>query len=375
MGSSRPKDIIKAFVEEDHHDVLPHVFRSVGSKRLPLTNNVLIHFDSHPDLMLPAQLKASKLKEDVYHLYDVMSIENWILPAAYLRIFSTIIWIKPPWSTQIADGIYPFYIGEDPDSGEIFVTCLESYFLSEGIVREPSKLINTVEVCLVVISLSSHESFNPASIPSIEGGYVLDFDLDFFSVHNPFLNLHPKIQLYERLKKLYVFSSVPSYLRGEDKIQFALETSRKRKELLTKLDDVFQHLQKNNGSLIDYNGPGNEYVNEVSTIVDDLEREYEGEVIDWGLIHDAGCTCDDEDLPNHKSNEEEIKDLMEKIRNFLTRGAIASYLPDKPDIVTIARSSQDEFTPADQVDHIQEDLLNILNSIIPNLNVVKGYDE
>jgi hypothetical protein len=36
--------------------VLSHVFRSVGAKYLPVSGNVLIHFDSHPDLALPYRL-------------------------------------------------------------------------------------------------------------------------------------------------------------------------------------------------------------------------------------------------------------------------------------------------------------------------------
>lgn len=40
---------------------LHHIYRSIGSKALPFTKNVLLHFDSHPDLLSP-HLDA----EDVY---------------------------------------------------------------------------------------------------------------------------------------------------------------------------------------------------------------------------------------------------------------------------------------------------------------------
>ena len=45
------------FVEEDHHEVLPHIFRCVGAKHLPVNGNAMIHFDSHPDLLLPSGTK------------------------------------------------------------------------------------------------------------------------------------------------------------------------------------------------------------------------------------------------------------------------------------------------------------------------------
>ena len=45
------------FVEEDHNEVLPHIFRCVGAKHLPVNGNAMIHFDSHPDLLLPSGTK------------------------------------------------------------------------------------------------------------------------------------------------------------------------------------------------------------------------------------------------------------------------------------------------------------------------------
>lgn len=35
--------------------------------------------------------------------------------------------------------------------------------------------------------------------------YILDIDLDFFSVLNPFIELHDEINLYEKLATLYAF--------------------------------------------------------------------------------------------------------------------------------------------------------------------------
>ena len=52
----RPLPKTPVFVEEDHHHVLPHIFRCVGAKNLPTFGNALIHFDSHPDLLLPSDI-------------------------------------------------------------------------------------------------------------------------------------------------------------------------------------------------------------------------------------------------------------------------------------------------------------------------------
>ena len=35
-------------------------------------------------------------------LFDKLSIENWILPGCFVGVFSTIVWVCPPWSDQVS---------------------------------------------------------------------------------------------------------------------------------------------------------------------------------------------------------------------------------------------------------------------------------
>ena len=50
--SSRPAGLPVAVVE-DHDEALQVIYRAIGSKRLPLNGNTLVHFDAHPDLLSP----------------------------------------------------------------------------------------------------------------------------------------------------------------------------------------------------------------------------------------------------------------------------------------------------------------------------------
>ena len=96
------------------------------------------------------------------------------------------------------------------------------------------------------------------------------------------------------------------------------------------------------------------------------------ERIDWKLIHDAGCTCDDTDLPHHVATNEEISILLRQTKVFLQS------LQVTPVIVTVSRSSLDEFCPANQVEFIQSQLVELLHSLVggeDKLDIKNGYQE
>ena len=65
-------------------------------------------------------------------LLDAVSIENWILPAAFVGVLDRVVWVRPPWAEQIPDGEHHFHIGRERSTGMVRITCTESYFINEG---------------------------------------------------------------------------------------------------------------------------------------------------------------------------------------------------------------------------------------------------
>ncbi|KAG5309441.1 CE022 protein, partial [Acromyrmex insinuator] len=106
------------YIVEDHDEVLPFIYRCMGSKHLPFEGNTFIHLDSHPDMLIPKEMPADTVW-DKNQLFSEISIENWILPAAYAGHLKNLIWVKPPWANQVTDGVLTFLIGKQKETGLI----------------------------------------------------------------------------------------------------------------------------------------------------------------------------------------------------------------------------------------------------------------
>lgn len=266
---------IPVFVVEDHNDVLPFIYRCIGSKHLPVYNNTIIHFDSHPDLLVSRELSAETAGKK-YDLFDSLSIENWILPAAYAGHLTRVVWVKPPWANQMEKGTRHFTIGRNSE-GKIRLNSLESYFLADGLYCPADRLDNKKDVTLSVHTLGIYEEDEDEEVEEsntakrvvesiVEGlktlqEYILDVDLDFFSTMNPFKNLYEKSDLYERLKELYNFSlpAVPSE-------SGLVELAGRREQQLASLGALFQHLEVHR-SLGDWPGERDHVYREVRILV------------------------------------------------------------------------------------------------------------
>uniref|UniRef100_A0A8C0W7Z9 CE022 protein n=1 Tax=Castor canadensis TaxID=51338 RepID=A0A8C0W7Z9_CASCN len=419
---------LPVWVVEDHQEVLPFVYRAIGSKHLPASNIRFLHFDSHPDLLIPVNMPATVFDKET--LFGELSIENWIMPAVYAGHFSHVIWFHPTWAQQMREGKHHFFVGKDISTTTIRVTSTDHYFLSDGlyvpedqlenqkplqldvIMVKPYKLCNNQDENAAVssakkpkLALEDAENAVSANCDShLEGlqkdtvtqrsdqacrepscpcssesqqchstantgemlemvkkgdAFVLDIDLDFFSVKNPFKEMFTQEE-YKILQELYQFKKPASNLTEDDLVD-VVDT---RIHQLEDLEATFADLCDGDDEETIQRWASNPGMESLVPLVQSLKKRME--VPDYEMVHQAGLTCDYSELPHHISTEQEIEYLIQSVYYLLKN------LP-KPTLVTIARSSLDDYCPSEQVDIIQEKVLNVLRSLYGTLDTHLVY--
>ncbi|XP_074057821.1 UPF0489 protein C5orf22 homolog [Macrotis lagotis] len=428
---------LPVWVVEDHQEVLPFIYRAIGSKHLPANNITFVHFDSHPDLLIPVNMRADTVF-DKEALFGELSIENWIMPVVYAGHFSHVIWLHPSWAQQIKEGKHYFLVGKDTSTTTIRVTSTDHYFLSDGlyvsedqlenpkplelnvILVNPSQLVSSQEEngavpsakrlkltaeesqSTALMNCSSSEGLCPhpkaeemekdtgsqltpqtctsSAIPSYSetqdcqnrtgareilqilkkgDAFVLDVDLDFFSVKNPFKEMFSQEE-YKLLQELYSFHKPDTEVTEEDLV----DCVESRVHQLEDLEAAFADLCDGDDEETVQRWASNPGMRSLIPLVQSLKNRTE--TPDYEMVHQAGLTCDYSELPHHISTEQEIECLIQSLKNLLKN------LP-KPTLVTIARSSLDDYCPSEQVDSIQEKVLNVLHTLYGSLDIHLEY--
>ncbi|MBN3274722.1 CE022 protein, partial [Polyodon spathula] len=189
--------------------------------------------------------------------------------------------------------------------------------------------------------------------------YILDIDLDFFSCKNPFKELYTQEE-YTILQELYSFRK-PSEDPDEEAL---LDWVENRVHQLEDLEAAFADFVEDDSEETFQRWAANPGMKPLTEVVHSLQSRMV--TPDYEMIHQAGLTCDYSELPHHLSTNEEIDGLIQAI-NVILRD-----LP-KPTLVTVSRSSMDDYCPTEQMNYIQSRVLAMLKSMYGTLDINLEY--
>lgn len=456
---------LPVYIEEDHHEVVPHIHRAIASRHLPMSGLTFVHFDSHPDLLIPLNMPADHVF-DKQELYNSLSIENWILPLVYAGHLSDIYWLRPPWAQQLPFGQSTFGVGRCKDTGKLRMTCPDPYFLTEALYASELSLLDTKYTTLHVITITpgdwdhcnsstsklnsdpevgtvnakrkccseddeesnscsktvNHNDYSETKMRKFEHGqnpentncfrqtpenanchkvesdsisqtlspepvkcgdkskelpgawkwleelrdkvqnkpYILDIDLDFFSTKDPFRNdCTPEHTAL--LRELFGYQ-----LPKDHSTQALLEFTAARQAQLEELEKAFETLQQDPSKIPHIQQPHRQATFE--KLINSVRAEHGiADTVDFSRFFLAGCTMDDTELPHHVSSPAQISQLMGSCHYVLET------LP-APTIITVARSSEDDYCPKDQVEAIQNATLEVLHKVYQDVDVKRMYE-
>ena len=341
-------------------------------------------------------------------MYNDLDIADWILPLMYAGHLRHLYWVKPPWANQIAEKTLHFAVGKEVNTGLMKLTSTEDYFLEDCMYVSKEKLTNIRDVVVESIELETlHKEVHleksredassslektdvigkcdkgdaiqcsatkktkmdseqkkiapelPAGINSINNSiqhqkkptldilrdvkYILDIDLDFYSVTNPFKGDYTP-QQFETLKRTY-FVQPPTCKTDTAFLQrWISETEQKISNLRAIID-----LVATGSSTDDIETDTNiEFIALLKSL-----KGSDGEEVDWDLVHNAGLSMG---VPHHVSTEAEVDVLVQKTADLLRM------LPP-PAVITVARSTVDEYCPPSQIEMIQEKVVKALREV------------
>ncbi|KAJ8012026.1 hypothetical protein DPEC_G00064410 [Dallia pectoralis] len=252
-------------------------------------------------------------------------------------------------SSSCNDRVQPLGGSKTPGS-----SCLENSEVDKDSCKQHCSKTDTDE------GSTAHAVHSLLSVIKTTDPYILDIDLDFFSCKNPFKDLYTQEE-YTILQELYSFRR-PSEDLNEEELTDCVE---RRVRQLEDLEAAFADLVEDDCEETVRRWAANPGMNSLVKLVVSLQNRVESP--DYEMVHQAGLTCDFSELPHHISSEEEIERLV------LAVELILQALP-KPTLVTVSRSSLDEYCPIEQVNSIQSRILVILESLYGSLDVHKEYE-
>jgi hypothetical protein len=394
--------LINVVIVESHQHALEHVHSAIRKGKYFGQDWSMIHFDAHPDLacprlpamacFVPRQPTASSQvneaeEKNLYEWLDLSSsgIAEWIIPLVMAANLRVVEWIKPSFSTQLPNGFHRYKIGAHEDSmsprsekinsfldlpptAEIKTDLSLPYYLDDDSVVPSEQLLLAQTLELHVTELS-HETTAFSSNQSSEGFWSLDICLDYFSCLNPFMSDIDRVDPAVTDALLNLMGKAVRYTQAT--------------KSPSHLKDVVRDILSSKTSCIDSSGSHEqlssfyETKEEATALIDNLERLIEENASVLPLVLKA---IPHWSMPHAVSSADEsqiLESLSRVERAIQGRSGI-------PFVVTICRSSDDEFTPPSVVESLQEKVLLMLHRVFCGtenccdacrLRIVRDYGE
>lgn len=357
-------------------------------------------------------------EKNLYDLLDTSEggIAEWILPLVLAGGLNRVIWMKNPWCSQFSKGHHYFYVGvEIPDEEKINVVAsfldlpeksvvksslMLPYYIDDNshVNEEELHLKQSLELFVLETDDISKENCGPCPNPSSSPtDWILDVCLDYFMCSNPFLEDLNDLDesVWELLKKAVTETSFRRAIHGQkilNKEQAAMY-SRFFMDFDAAVHNLLNYIFDNDR---DYTTDLNDqsFEDKISRLQEfysdfSLGRSYWTNFITavykikkvqshtpQQLLLIMSKAMRNISLPHGHGTEDLCKEeiylpeyLLEKIRLFgdcLRREdwmREVLNLKAHPMIITVARSSDDGYTPSYVVENLQNAVLHEIHSV------------
>jgi hypothetical protein len=301
-------------------------------------------------------------------------IAEWILPLVLAADLKRIAWIKPPCSNQLPDGQHSFRVGawidakettvassiesfmDLPNSATVKVDWKTPYYYDDCSVIPTEQLLLSKQVDLSVVNISKESSRQP--LPTMSSPWMLDICLDYFGCRNPFLDELNSIDvdytLYlQELVQIMNQKAIESKIYEQDSQE--IQTAFSNLLSTIHINEMVGYASQNLEMAL---GGTTLAATAIRKVVAQLSNSKNRELLIEKTMEAQGVLAIPHEDVSTELVDERLRLLDAYLQTHCQRPDIAPFL------VTIARSSNDGFTPMDHVEQLQARVLQQVHRFV-----------